>query len=86
MSLPKPTRTRTWWSPAPPPGSARAGLRPGRTGHNVVLVARRKERLEELAERLRTEHRVRVTCYARDLGSVGEREALGPICGPPGGW
>jgi len=45
-------------------------------GHNVVLVARRKERLEELAERLRTEHRVRVTCHARDLGSVGEREAL----------
>ncbi|HEX4359903.1 MAG TPA: SDR family oxidoreductase [Pseudonocardia sp.] len=47
-----------------------------RRGHHVVLVARRKDRLEELAERLRTEHGVQVTVYARDLGTAGERDAL----------
>ena len=47
-----------------------------RRGHHVVLVARRKDRLEELAERLRTEHGVQVTVYARDLGTASERDAL----------
>ncbi|MFC4942089.1 SDR family NAD(P)-dependent oxidoreductase [Pseudonocardia sp. GCM10023141] len=47
-----------------------------RRGHNLVLVARRKERMEALAERLRTEHGVQVTVHARDLGSTAERDAL----------
>jgi hypothetical protein len=45
-------------------------------GHNLVLVARRKERMEELAAQLRAEHGVQVTVHARDLGSSGERDAL----------
>ena len=44
-----------------------------RRGHNVVLVARRKERMEELATRLRADHNVQVTVYARDLGTAAER-------------
>jgi uncharacterized protein len=47
-----------------------------RRGHNVVLVARRKDRLEALAEQLRAEHKVTVTIHARDLGSAAERDAL----------
>lgn len=47
-----------------------------RKGHNLVLVARRKERLEELAEQLRAEHGVRVGVIARDLGDRAERVAL----------
>lgn len=47
-----------------------------RRGHNLVLVARRKQRLEELATRLRAEHGVRVAVHARDLGAVAERDAL----------
>lgn len=47
-----------------------------RRGHNTVLVARRKERLEELAEQLRAEHGVEVEVLARDLGSREGRAAL----------
>lgn len=47
-----------------------------RRGHNVVLVARRKERMQVLADQLRAEHGVRATVHARDLGSVAERDAL----------
>lgn len=45
-------------------------------GHNLVLVARRKERMEALAAELRAAHDVQVTVHARDLGSSGERDAL----------
>src|SRR5581483_756342 len=45
-------------------------------GHNLVLVARRKERMEALASELRTAHDVRITIHARDLGSSDERDAL----------
>jgi short-subunit dehydrogenase len=37
-------------------------------GHNVVLVARRKDKLEELAQSLRSAHGVEVTTLAIDLG------------------
>ncbi|MGH3950971.1 MAG: SDR family NAD(P)-dependent oxidoreductase [Pseudonocardiaceae bacterium] len=47
-----------------------------RRGHNLILVARRKERLDELAEELRAEHSVQVTVHARDLGKATERVAL----------
>lgn len=45
-------------------------------GHNLVLVARRKDRLDELAETLKTRHDVRVDVVARDLGNRTERAAL----------
>jgi hypothetical protein len=48
----------------------------GRRGHNLVLVARRKERMESLAADLRAANSVQVTIHARDLGSSGERDAL----------
>ena len=45
-------------------------------GHNLVLVARRKERMEALAVELRAEHGVQVVVHGRDLGSAAERDAL----------
>ncbi|MGH3517948.1 MAG: SDR family NAD(P)-dependent oxidoreductase [Haloechinothrix sp.] len=47
-----------------------------RRGHNLVLVARRKDRLDALAERLRAEHGIQVAVQPRDLGSATERAAL----------
>lgn len=46
-----------------------------RRGYDVVLVARRAEKLEELAAGLRERHGVRVLAVAEDLGSpdVGQR-------------
>ena len=40
-------------------------------GFSVILVARRRERLEELAVKLAGEHRVDVTALALDLGAPG---------------
>ena len=45
-------------------------------GHGVALVARREERLEELAARLRADHGVRVEALPCDLTDPAEREAL----------
>ena len=42
-----------------------------RGGHDVVLVARRRERLEELAERLRREGNARIEILAADLTEAG---------------
>jgi short-subunit dehydrogenase len=49
-------------------------------GHGVILAARRKERLDELAEDLRTTHRVDVRVVAVDLGThEGRAELLAQI-------
>src|SRR5438552_9312674 len=40
-------------------------------GHDVVLVARRRDRLEALAKELEGKHRVRAHVVAADLGSGG---------------
>lgn len=45
-------------------------------GHNLVLVARRRERLEELAACLRREHSCRVHVIAIDLAQPGAPETL----------
>jgi uncharacterized protein len=45
-------------------------------GANVVLVARRHERLQVLAEEIRRAYRVGVECIAADLGEVGEVERV----------
>ena len=42
-------------------------------GHDLVLVARDKERLEETAQQLRTAHEVRVETLPADLAVAGER-------------
>ncbi|HEY1359784.1 MAG TPA: SDR family oxidoreductase [Thermoleophilaceae bacterium] len=45
-------------------------------GHGTVLVARRSERLEELAEELRTRHGVRAETLASDLSDASARDGL----------
>ena len=45
-------------------------------GHNLVLVARRRERMEALAAELQAAHNVKVIVHALDLGSSDERDAL----------
>ena len=45
-------------------------------GHNVTLVARRAERLEELADELRAEHAVRADVHACDLADAAARAEL----------
>lgn len=45
-------------------------------GWNLVLVARRLDRLETLAAELRNSHSVAVTCIAADLGKQGDVDHL----------
>ena len=52
-----------------------------RRGYGTTLVARRAERLEELAAELRTEHGVEVDVRACDLVDDGERAALADALG-----
>jgi short-subunit dehydrogenase len=47
-----------------------------RRGHNVTLLARRKERLEQLAHELRNEHGVRAEVIACDVANAAAREQL----------
>lgn len=47
-----------------------------RRGHSLVLVARRKERMDELAEVLSSEHNIEVDVLALDLGTQPGRDAL----------
>src|SRR5918992_1982097 len=47
-----------------------------RRGQGVTLVARRAERLEELAQELRSEHGVRVELLECDLGDAKSRERM----------
>jgi uncharacterized protein len=46
-------------------------VRLARNGYDVVLVARRRERLEELAERLRREAQAHAEVLAADLTDAG---------------
>ncbi len=45
-------------------------------GHGLVLVARRKEKLDELAEELANNHGVRAETISCDLGEASQREQL----------
>jgi short-subunit dehydrogenase len=45
-------------------------------GHDVVLVARRRDRLEELAASLEKEHGVRATVLPEDLADAGAPERI----------
>ena len=46
------------------------------TGQNLVLVARRKDKLEALAETLQLEHGIDVKCFAIDLAEPAGSEIL----------
>src|SRR6478736_6383764 len=47
-----------------------------RRGYPLVLVARRRERLDELADELRSQYSVGVDVMPLDLGDTGAREQL----------
>jgi short-subunit dehydrogenase len=47
-----------------------------RRGHDLTLVARRKDRLEALAEKLREAHHVRIDVIAADIADPAGREHL----------
>ena len=76
--------------PLPPPDSATTALVTGassgiglelarglaRRGHGVTLVARREERLRELATELSNDHGVRAEVIAADLADPAERDRI----------
>jgi uncharacterized protein len=77
MSLPKPTNQ----APVVITGASSGigtelarGL--ARRGYPLLLVARRKERMDELAEELRAQYSVDVEVQALDLSDAGSREQL----------
>jgi hypothetical protein len=45
-------------------------------GHTLILVARRKEKLDEVAEKLTAEHGVRAEVLGSDLGNATSRDRL----------
>lgn len=47
-----------------------------RNGHHLILVARREDRLEELARELRRSHRVEILVIPADLAEPGAAEKL----------
>ncbi|EFQ84803.1 oxidoreductase, short chain dehydrogenase/reductase family protein [Aeromicrobium marinum DSM 15272] len=53
-------------------------------GHDLIVVARRAERLEELAERLTAEHGITCTVLTADLTDPGAPEALMTTIGERG--
>jgi short-subunit dehydrogenase len=76
MALPNPSPDTTVLSPAPRRASARRSPRDRPLGHNVTLVARRKEKLEALAKTLRAEHGVEVDVHPADLSRDRARAKL----------
>src|SRR3954471_22193397 len=48
----------------------------GALGHDLVLAARRADRLEELAAALRTEHGIEALVVPGDLVEAAQRQAL----------
>lgn len=77
MSLPKPTpgSAALITGASAGIGSEIAKLLAAR-GHNLVIVARRKERLVALADELNEEHGVRVETIACDLGKAPSRARI----------
>ena len=48
----------------------------GRRGYNLTLVARARERLDELADQLRSHHDLTVAVHAADLADDAQRDAM----------
>jgi short-subunit dehydrogenase len=77
MSLPSPSSDATVLITGASSGiGAELARQLAGAGHNVTLVARREERLAELAERLRALHGVRADVHACDLADEAARAAL----------
>jgi uncharacterized protein len=77
MSLPKPTPMSTALITGASAGiGAEIARELARRGHGVVLVARRKQLLDELAEELADEHGVRAETIAADLGKPSSRQRV----------
>ncbi|MGH7722580.1 MAG: SDR family NAD(P)-dependent oxidoreductase [Candidatus Dormibacteria bacterium] len=55
-------------------------------GHDLTLVARRGDRLTELARKLRRDHSVKVTVHPADLGSAAGRRPVATMLRSRGPW
>jgi hypothetical protein len=77
VSLPQPTATSTALVTGASAGiGAEIARELARRGHGVVLVARRKQRLNELAQELSTEYGVRAETLACDLSKPASRSRI----------
>src|SRR5918992_6331954 len=77
MALPPPMIDDTALAPGAPAGIATELARElARRNYNLVLVARRAERLQELAEELRLSHGIHAGVEACDLTDASARKAL----------
>jgi short-subunit dehydrogenase len=77
MSLPEPTQDSTVVITGASSGiGAELARALGRRGYPLVLVARRRERLDELAAELRTKHSIAVDVLPLDLAETAARAEL----------
>ncbi|HTU29081.1 MAG TPA: SDR family oxidoreductase [Solirubrobacteraceae bacterium] len=77
MSLPAPSpKTAALVTGASAGIGAEIARQLARRGHSVVLVARRKDRLEQLAAELNAEHSVRAETLGCDLSKAASRQRL----------
>jgi short-subunit dehydrogenase len=77
VSLPSPSPTSTALVTGASAGiGAEIARELARRGHGVTLVARRKQRLDELAEELRGEYGIRAETIASDVGKQASRSRI----------
>jgi uncharacterized protein len=77
VSLPKPSSSSAALVTGASSGiGAEIARELARLGHNVIVIARRKERLDELADELRSECGVRAEALGCDLSKPASRERL----------